>query len=262
MKTERRLALVVGLGETGGALRNVLLRHYDGNQIGGYDTNIEEFSLFPASEFDILNICYTYSEDFVRSVKCYQKLVRPKLTIIHSTVPIGTTKQFERTVHSPILGRHSQMERDLATYTKWIGGNLDLGKIASGFLMRAGLGCKLVPQASSTEALKLMCLAKYGLSIAFAKYQEKICKKIGMRYSDVMEWDCCYNMGVTERLRRPIIYKDSDFIGGHCVIPGTKLLNEQFENAMLMEVLKHGKDSGKDMGTSKRLSIRKDRRKR
>src|SRR3990167_4641768 len=89
-----------------------------------------------------------------------------------------------------------------------------------------------------------MCLAKYGMSIAFSIYQKQVCDKLGISYEDVHLWDTFYNEGVMPSLKRPMIEPPKDgVIGGHCVLPGTKLLNEQYPDAILNSVLRHGEVS-------------------
>ena len=75
--------LVIGVGEIGLAIKQVL-------DCDGYDEykNMTEVQ----NEYDVLHICFPYNDDFIHQVKAYQKRVNPILTIIHSTVPIGTSE--------------------------------------------------------------------------------------------------------------------------------------------------------------------------
>jgi len=234
----RKKAIVVGLGETGMPLWQVLDAAYPG-EILGYDPKKEGFDKRPTELADILHVCLPWGPNFKELVWEYQGGHLPALTVIHSTVPVGTTKQFENAVHSPILGRHGRMREDIQTYTKWIGG--PLAEKAASFFEKAHLRCRTVETADETELLKLMCLAKYGVSIAFAFYQQKLCDEIGVPFEHVMDWDANYNEGVYPSKKRPLIEPDSSGkIGGHCVIPGTRILEEMCSNDMLKEVLRHG----------------------
>lgn len=235
---DKKKAIVVGLGETGMPLWQVLDAAYPG-EVLGYDPKREGFNVLPSVEVEFLNICLPWGEGFVPTVWEYQALYRPRLTIIHSTVPVGTTAKITEAVHSPILGKHGRMREELMTYDKWIGGSL--AAVACDFFERARMRCTIVPTPEETELMKLMCLAKYGLSIAFAFYQEDLCRKFGVPYERVLEWDRNYNNGVFPSYHRPMIQPDSGGkIGGHCVVPGSKLLNAQFPNPMLEEILRHG----------------------
>jgi UDP-2-acetamido-3-amino-2,3-dideoxy-glucuronate N-acetyltransferase len=161
------------------------------------------------------------------------------LTIIHSTVPIGTTIQIPNAVHSPILGRHDNMEKSLVSFTKWIGG--EKANEARDYLEGAGIPCRCVATSDETEALKLLCLAKYGMSIAFAQYCDDIAKHLGFNYQDILDWDINYNAEVSPDKQRPLIFNPDGDIGGHCVCMGTKLLDSQFPNPILKEILMYDK---------------------
>ena len=231
-------AVVIGLGETGNPLFEILRMAYPG-EVEGYDSGKGIHRVLPGGRFDFLNICFPWGSNFLNDVLGYIRLFEPEVTIIHSTVPVGTTRNFKTAVHSPILGRHNQMLKDLLTYEKWIGG--ERAAKAAAFFEKAGMNCRTCSTAEETELLKLMCLAKFGVDVAFARYRESLCERFGVPYESVVEWDHQYNTGVAFHMRRPLIVRgESKKIGGHCVIPGTKLLNHHLPNAMLEEVLKYG----------------------
>ena len=117
--------VVAGLGEVGKPLYDLASRHYD---VIGVD-------MAPAERIekaDILHVCYPFQiKDFIEETARYIALFRPALTIINSTVAVGTTRAVaERTgavvVNSPIRGKHARMLEDLQTYTKFVGG-IDAG---------------------------------------------------------------------------------------------------------------------------------------
>ena len=223
---------VIGLGETGGPLFEILSEHY---AVDGID--LKDCRNPIPINYDVINVCIPYSDKFVNIVQDYQDLFNPKFTIIHSTVPIGTTRQIPNAVHSPILGRHDRMKEDLKTFKKWIGG--EKVEEARNYLQRAGFYCECVSTSEETEALKLMCLAKYGMSIAFAQYCKDIADIYKFPYDDVARWDVNYNVGVDEWLQRPILNPPNGKIRGHCVCQNTKILNQQHPNLILQEVLKY-----------------------
>jgi len=236
----RSTGIVVGLGETGSPLLSILRAEY-GDEVAGYDPKADGYNEIPTKWYSFLNICIPYTKKFFQQVRTYQMIFRPTVTIVHSTVPVGTTDKLGDAVHAPVLGRHMRMREDMLTYAKWIGGDKKLAGMAAVFLEKAKFHCKVVSRATETELFKLMCLAKYGMSIAFADYQAKLCKKYGICFDDVLQWDMNYNDGVMPSHKRPLITPPMDGkIGGHCVIPGTKLLNKQFPNAILREVIRHG----------------------
>lgn len=220
-------SIVVGLGETGGPLRRVL-------NCDGYDP--DKGILNSLDTYDILNICIPYSDRFDGIVKTYQYRFQPIVTVIHSTVPIGTTSKIPDAVHSPILGKHGNMEESIRSFDKWVGGAM--ARMVSDYFESQGLYCVTVETSEETEALKLMCLAKYGISIAFAQYQQEVCDKLGFSYEDVVKWDINYNKNVAGYLNRPIMFSPGAKIGGHCVVQNMPHLDKDFPSPLIKEVLK------------------------
>ena len=94
---------IIGNGEIGKSLYNVI-----GGAIVGKNSL--------RGKFDIIHICFPFSKEFILEVKRYQKLYRPKYTIIHSTVPLGVSRQC-KAIHSPCLGVHPYLEESLKTFT-------------------------------------------------------------------------------------------------------------------------------------------------
>lgn len=224
---------IIGMGEIGRPLLNIVSKSVDAM---GWDEKDGDFAL--VGETRLLHICFPYSYTFVDDVIGYQECASAYLTVIHSTVPIGTTAKIPGAVHSPILGKHGEMEGSIKEFTKWVGGERSME--VAGYFEAMGLKCRAVPKSEETEAMKLMCLAKYGMSIAFAQYQQEICDKYDFPYEDVMTWDMNYNQHVTPWLQRPILTSPGKNISGHCVVQNTKLLNEQHPNKILDEILKYG----------------------
>jgi len=235
--------IVVGLGEVGRPIYSLFAKV---NPTGtwGYDTGCNE-KLYPYFKgespllVDFLHLCIPWSADFVKEAKKYQQTYNPKITIVHSTVPIGTTSKLKNAVHSPVMGRHDNMEESISRTTKWIGG--ELARDAEAQFRLINVRCRLLPTSEETEALKLLSLAKYGMSIAFAQYQQNICSKYGFRYENIVEWDQEYNRAVRPGLQRPILWPPGEEIGGHCVVPGAKILFSQEPNPIIGEVLKYEK---------------------
>jgi len=234
----RNSLVVIGLGETGFPLFNILRETYP--DAYGYDLR-RSIGVAP-DETDVLHICLPYvglEERFVEVCKTYTTKFNSSHVVVHTTVPVGVTSQIPNAVHSPILGRHSTMERDLRSYTKWIGGREELTQHVADHLERAHFNTRQVKTSEETEVLKLLCLAKYGVSLAFANLQFAICDRYGVSQDHIIDWDINYNQSVLPSLQRPIITPTHGKIGGHCVIPGTRILNDQFPNPLLAEVLKY-----------------------
>lgn len=224
---------VIGLGEIGKPLFKILSEVYP--RTIAIDIDSPKY----IKEIDIMNICIPYSDDFIKIVQDYISEYNPSLVIIHSTVPIGTTDKIsDKAVHSPILGKHGNMEMSIRKFDKWVGGK-EAHKAAA-YLDGVGISCIVVDKAEETEALKLICLAKYGMSIAFAEYQRRIAETYDFPYVDIIKWDANYNRNVDPNLKRPIIYPiTSGKIGGHCIIPNVEILNKQHPDPILEEILKY-----------------------
>jgi len=220
-------SIVIGLGETGGPLLNIL-------GCDGYD--IKSGNDLQVGPYDVMNVCIPYHDMFVDKVKYYKSKLRPKIIIIHSTVPIGTTKQIEGAVHSPILGKHDNMEQSIKKFIKWVGG--EKAEEAADYLESFGMLCHAVKSSDETEALKLMCLMTYGVSIALAEYRKKIADMVGFSYVDVLTWDTNYNNYVAEHLKRPLMSPPGETIGGHCIIQNMPYLYQFLPSLFVEEILK------------------------
>src|SRR5258708_39528840 len=117
---EPKRVVVAGLGEVGKPIFDLFSRHHD---VSGIDIdpigNIEQV--------DVLHVCYPFEiRDFIGETARYIECLSPKLTIINSTVAIGTTRAVaERTntavVNSPVRGKHARMLEELQMYTKFVG---------------------------------------------------------------------------------------------------------------------------------------------
>src|SRR4051812_21023221 len=104
--------LVCGCGEVGAALRSIL--ECDGEDLA--------LKITPRSvRYDVLHICIPYSDHFEAIVRGKQHLFSPAFTVIHSTVPIGTSEKLDA-LHSPVRGKHPQLEESIRTFVKYVGG--------------------------------------------------------------------------------------------------------------------------------------------
>lgn len=226
--------LVVGLGEIGNPIYQILKEGH-GDGVYGYDPKIASANVLPTSPIYSLHICIPWGNNFIGVVQTYQTQYKPIVTVIHSTVPVGTSHKLGA-VHSPVLGKHPNLYEDIKKFTKWFGGTG--ATVAASLFEKCGLATRVVIEADLTEFLKLACLAKYGLAITFADYLNRVCLANGFDYTSVTHWDMDYNAGVAQHLHRPLIVPPEKNIGGHCVIPGTNLLNQQFPNELLEQILK------------------------
>ena len=214
------ISLVAGNGEVGKSLAQVLRRKYT---VRTFDAR----KLFiTTDDVEVLHICFPYSDSFVTEVKRYQKDYEPKFTVIHSTVPIGTSKKC-KAFHSPIRGIHPKMVASLGTFTKYLAPHDDW---LEEYFLNCGLPVETVDNSNNTEALKLWSTTYYGWNIIFEKILHKFCKDNKLDYDIVYtRANITYNEGYNDmgmgNVTRPVLVHSKGDIGGHCVIPNLDLFD-------------------------------------
>jgi len=202
-------------------------------------------------KFDVLHICFPYSKDFVEYVLDYAQRYRPKLTIIHSTVPPGTTSSIGkmiRVVHSPIRGRHPSMSNDIKTYTKYFGGKH--AEEAADIFKGLNIKTKCFEKSEVTELGKLLSNIRWGLNISFAQEQKRMCEFYGIAYEDVVnEFEKSRNKGLKQIGRdnsiMPVMFPGN--IGGHCVMPNVEILFAEFPSVFLKVIMESNEKYGKEV---------------
>ena len=208
--------LVVGLGQIGSAIQEIV-------KGDGLDLT----SSTPLRDsYDVLHVCIPFTSTFIESVEKYQKQFSPTLTIIHSTVPIGTSEKVGA-AHSPVRGIHPHLKEGIMTFEKFFGGKD--AEQASEIFKELGIKTYVSKSARDTEAMKLWDTTIYGYNIALEKIIHKFCEEHEVNFDTVYtKANESYNEGY-DRLGRPeykkYILKHVDGkIGGHCVIPNLELL--------------------------------------
>jgi UDP-N-acetyl-D-mannosaminuronate dehydrogenase len=191
---------------------------------------------------EVLHICIPWSKDFIRISKKAVSEAKPKLVIIHSTVPVGTTKKIGgMVVHSPIRGIHPQLYKGVKTFVKYIGAdNKKAGELAKKHLEGIGIKTKLFMPSATTEALKIWDTTQYGWMIVLSKEIKKWCDKKGLDFNAVyLEANKTYNEGYKKlgkhEVVRPYLRYMSGKIGGHCIIPNCYLLDSEIAKIILKE---------------------------
>lgn len=223
-------SLIIGYGEIGKALYNVLKKEYP---ISWIDKNIIKNDS-KEKDFDIIHICFPYSENFVNEVKKYQKLYNPKYTIIHSTVIVGTSKKCNA-MHSPVIGIHPHLEKSLATFTKFLSG--EKASELADYFRNSGMKVYLFSQTETTELIKILDTTFYGLCIAYTKEVKRLCEEYNIPFEAWTIWTENYNKGYRklgfDEYIRPNLVPIMKKIGGHCVIQNLKLINNKFTNFLI-----------------------------
>lgn len=241
--TSRQSVVVVGLGEVGKPLFELLSSHYStrGVDIAPPTAGIQAT--------DVLHICFPFEiRDFVGETARYIEMFRPKLTIINSTVGVGTTRLVaERTgtpvVNSPVRGKHVRMLEELRHYTKFIGAiDPATGEEAARHFQAAGLKTKVLTSPEATELAKLTETTYFGLMIAWAQEIERYCDESGANYEEIISF-------YDEIKFFPAVKYFPGVIGGHCVMPNIKILGK-FTQSDILDAIE----------TSNQLKIERDAR--
>lgn len=198
----------------------------------------------------ILNVCIPYDHNFINDITVEIERYNPELTIIHSTVPVGATKRIainsnSKVVHSPVIGSHPFLKESLKTFIKYIGSNDKKAlKIAKNHFKKLKIKTIAVNSFSATETAKLLCTSYYGMCIMWHDYVNQVCQSNNIDFEFIKNWNINYNNGYRKlglkKYNRPILDPPKNKkIGGHCIIPNAKLLNNQFPNVIIQEMIKY-----------------------
>ncbi len=217
--------IIVGRGEIGSSLLEIFKNSYC------YDIKDGEIN-----EGDLtctfLHIAFPYFDSFVKEVKRYKKLFKPEFIIIHSTVPIGTSRLC-KAIHSPVIGIHPELTQSLKTFTKFLGGSNEshLAIVADHF-RKNGLRIYTFNKPETTELMKILCTTNYGLNIEFTKEVKRLCDKYNVPFEAFTIWNNNYNDGY-EKLGHPEYHRYNlvplmKKIGAHCVLPNCDLIDNDF----------------------------------
>lgn len=224
------VVIVVGLGEVGRPLLNILSKSFD---CLGVDVSPVETDR-PCS---VLHLCYPFQiRDFVGTTASYIAKYNPRLTLIHSTLAPGTTRSVQaaagtdRIVYSPVRGKHARMESDMLRYKKFVAAATPhIGREAESHLSAAGFQTAQFRSLEIAELSKLLETTYLGVLIGWAQEVERLAASLG---------------GTPEEVNAFI--QEIDFlpshifpghIGGHCVMPNIKILQTQFSSAFLDAVV-------------------------
>jgi UDP-N-acetyl-D-mannosaminuronate dehydrogenase len=224
---ERQRVVVVGLGEVGRPLLELVAERHEAVGV----------DISPPADVtgsvDVMHVCYPFEiRGFIDETARYVERFRPAVTIVNSTVAVGTTRAIaERTasavVHSPVRGKHARMREELRRYTKFVGA-LDpaSAKAATEHLESIGMRTRVLASPETSELAKLAETTYFGLMIAWAQEVERYCDRLDLDYAEVVA-----------------LYEEVDFfppvkyfpgvIGGHCVMPNIDILRGLGSSDML-----------------------------
>lgn len=228
---------ILGYGEIGKAIAQL----YQNPKI---KDKLKDDGLF---DLDVLNVCIPYSKDFVKIVKEQMVESNPGLTIIHSTIPVGTTKKIGGVVvHSPVRGIHPKLYESLKTFVKFVGFDSDYAsQLTKEHFRKIGIKAKLISNTETTEALKIWSTTQYGIFIVLNKEIKRFCEKHNLDFDVVYNMaNETYNEGYKElkmfNVVRPTLKHMAGEIGGHCVLPNCRLLNDSVSKFILKQNKTYG----------------------
>lgn len=244
---------VVGLGEVGSAIYSII-EDSGKFELYGYDidpnktkNSIEEIP----KEVDIMHVCIPFpnKQKFAGIVEDYIKKFNPKLVIIHSTVAPGTTRLIHEATKkpiafSPVRGKHPYLKEHIKYWPKWVAA-LDADALGRASKHLEELGLKVKKYGGTPESLELAKLFETiyrALLIAWWQEMHRITRHFGGDMKVIVEF-----IGeVHEKLRdRPPMFPG--YIGGHCLIPNTKILRSEYESKFLDIILESNELRAKEL---------------
>lgn len=233
--------LVIGYGEVGKGLFEVLTTEQSTLEVDAVDPVVKDIPARNHERYDVIHICFPFKnlKGFTDAVMAAMgKYALPgTIVIIHSTVPVGTTNEVtsltghDSIVHSPIRGVHPNLALGIRVFPKYFGGKA--AHAAAMIFEQLGIATRTYENSDTTEAIKLWDTTQYGWMIVLAKEIAIWCKKHGVSFEDVYRIpNQDYNDGYTDLDRpevvRPYLKDMPGAIGGHCVIPNCGLLGDSF----------------------------------
>jgi hypothetical protein len=223
--------LIVGLGEVGAALAEVIERRWP---VLRHDIKPRQFN----ARIGVMHVCIPFqsSAQFEDAVCGYVQRFDPALTIVNSTVLPGTTTALARrtgkpVAYSPVRGKHVRMAQDLLHYVKYVAAiESEVASLAQAHFERAGMKTRRMDRPETLELAKLAETTYFGLQIAFAQDLDRYARRVGADYEEAINF-----FEEIEYLPRTRYFPG--IIGGHCVIPNIELLRKLIDSPMLDAIL-------------------------
>lgn len=232
---------ILGVGEVGSAIAKIFANKY---KILKKDLKYDELK---NSKIDTLHVCLSYTDKFEKTIMEQISTCKPKLVIIHSTVKPGTTENiFGKLkipiVHSPVMGAHPDLAKDILSFKKIVGPtSKESAKLAVSHFKSIGIKTEVFNSSIESEIAKLLDTTYYGWNIIFAKLAWELCQKSGVDFNNVYtQFNKIYNSGYAKskpNVIRPILKYQQGKIGGHCIIPNSKILEQYLANPITKTII-------------------------
>lgn len=240
--------LIVGLGEVGCALFELFKesRKFD---VYGFDVDKEKMRKIVSQQrlpgtVAVMHICYPCYEQgrFVQTTLDYIRKFKPKLTVIESTVPPGTTQRIydaskKLIAHSPIRGMHKgpkTMKQYIKPLTKYVGGKTsESAQLAREHFEKLGLKVNVLKSSMETELAKLFETTYRAWMIVCFQEMHRISRRFGADFNEIVS---LLEDTHRARLDRPVMFPD--VISGHCLIENAQLLLKSYDSECIRLILK------------------------
>lgn len=225
--------LIIGAGQVGTALYENLKGHYE-----VFIRDIEGVHL---EGIEVLHICYPEHPTFVDTTLRYVAQYKPKLTIINSSVSVGTTEKLgSHFVYSPVRGRHPNLAKEMRVFAKIVASkDENMAKLAQRYFAGAGFFALTSDDPTGIELMKLLSNIHMGLEIAWRQEVSRILKRFNAHEEDYEVWEETYRNGLLKIGDYNLIRSQMKPgpIGGHCVRQCTEILNDQIDSPALKFIL-------------------------
>jgi len=239
---QRNETLVVGVGEVGGALADLIEQTFT---VWRQDLEPLEFS----GPVDVMHLCLPYrsAEQFEQAALHYLDRFKPRLTVINSTVLPGTTRAIAKRsgkpmAFSPVRGKHANMKRDLMRHKKFVAApDPGAAQVAIDYFQEVGMRTWHVRQVEALELAKLAETTYFGTLIAFAQELNRYATRIGVNYEQAIDF-------FEEIDFLPSARYFPGFIGGHCVIPNIHLLERIAPSRLFEAILESNQRRAVELG--------------
>jgi hypothetical protein len=224
--------LVVGIGEVGAALADVLEKT---QPVLRHDLEPQEFD----EKIGVMHLCIPYrsATQFERAAVSYIHRFEPILTIVNSTVVPGTVRALAdqtgaAVAYSPVRGKHARMTADLLKYNKCVAAlDPETAGQAEQHFRAAGMTTRRYRKVETLELAKLAETTYFGVLIAFAQEMNRLADRVDADYAEMTGF-----FHEVEFLPRTDYFPG--WIGGHCVIPNINLLRKVGHSVLFQAVLK------------------------
>jgi len=224
--------LVVGLGEVGGPLLDILRRTHR-----AFGRDIEDQAFHGVQ---VLHLCFPFGTGFVSSASRYVSLYQPDVVVVNSTVVPGTTRAIQEktgvpAVYSPVRGKHARMREELRRYRKFVAGtSAEAIALVEGHFATVGVTTQQMPSFEALELAKLLETTYFGVLVGWAQEMD--------RFSASADADYWETLAFFEEIDFfPPVAFEPGYIGGHCVVPNLELL-EQVRQSPFIDAMRKSND--------------------